>query len=270
MLLSTDGFKKSFNWRNVQRTVWTVANLRNWPAALAVGLWRRPVGQVQFRDGLRFKVDEQSADLWVMFEVFGEQVYNRYFRDIDPKGTILDVGENIGAFAVHAARDLVPQGKVIAIEPNPNSLSIMTEHLRMNQVNNVQVIQRAVASGSEPVSLHYSRHRSSDTVFSSAGKPKEHTVNVPVISGRDALRLSDSYELVKLDCEGGEFALLYETGPDDWAGTKRIAMEYHIGFDKRYPVSVEQLRQRVEYLGFTMLSGLPGLNKGEYMVAARA
>jgi FkbM family methyltransferase len=270
MLFSTKGFKKSFNWRNVHRTMWTVANLRNWPAALAVGLWRRPVGEVEFRDGLRFKVDEQSSDLWIMFEVFGEHVYDRYFNDIDPNGTILDVGGNIGVFAVHAARDLVPQGRVIAIEPNPNSFSVMTEHLRMNQLGNVRLIQGAVASGSDPVSLHVSRQSSSDTIFASADQQKEQYVRVPVISGKDALRLSEAYELVKLDCEGGEFALLYETVPEDWIGTKRIAMEYHIGFDRKYPVSVEQLRQRVQYLGFKLLNGLPGSERGEYIVAARA
>jgi hypothetical protein len=76
--------------------------------------------------------------------------------------------------------------------------------------------------------------------------------------------------MVKVDCEGGEFALLYETSPEDWVGTKRIALEYHLGQDPNYAVSLPQLQERIEQLGFAVRSCLPTSHIDGHKTAVRS
>ena len=32
---------------------------------------------------------------------------------------------------------------------------------------------------------------------------------------------------MKMDCEGGEYALVYASSPANWAAVQRVVMEYH-------------------------------------------
>jgi FkbM family methyltransferase len=244
-----------------------VANLRNWPSAIAGGLWDTSVSQIRFRNGLRFKVE--SGDLTPLYEVFSDRVYDRHFRNIASDGTILDIGGNIGAFTVMAASDLVPCGMVIAIEPNPKCLQRIEENLGLNGIGNVRLIQGAVATAVGDVAFHAAAHTGNSTLFADQVTEGSALTIVPAISPRDALGLADSYELVKVDCEGGEFALLYETTPEDWKGIKRLALEYHIGFDKKYPAGPEQLQRRIEELGFEILCASRNSEIYGYIAAVR-
>ncbi len=258
-----------FTRRQFRLVAWSIANLQNWPSAIAGRLWRRPVDQIRFRNGIRFKVDVNAGDLQCIYEVFGDRFYDRHFHGIAPDGTILDIGGNIGTFTVRAARDLVPRGKVIAVEPNPQCLAAIEQHLRMNHLDNVQLVQAAVTNEGDRILLHVGKILGDSTLFGDRNGEAPETISVPTLSTTDVLRLADSYELVKIDCEGGEFALLYETEPEDWKNTKRISLEYHIGFDKKYPVSPEQLGRRIEELGFKVLVMRPGSEQFGYIVAAR-
>ncbi|MFN7917809.1 MAG: FkbM family methyltransferase [Vicinamibacterales bacterium] len=63
-----------------------------------------------------------------------------------PGDTVVDVGANIGAIAVHAARVVGPSGVVVAIEPAPDNLGLLRENLARNGLSHVQV----VAGGAGP------------------------------------------------------------------------------------------------------------------------
>ena len=64
--------------------------------------------------------------------------------------------------------------------------------------------------------------------------------------------------MVKMDCEGGEYGLVYASTPGNWASVQRIVLEYH-------PVSGEswdELRGWFEDVGLTVVrhtSNTPGL-----------
>jgi FkbM family methyltransferase len=261
-------FRKLFSPRHFRQGAWSVVNLRNWPSTIAGGLWDTSVSQIRFRNGLRFKVE--SGDLTPLYEVFSDRVYDRHFQDIASDGTILDIGGNIGTFTIMAASELVPHGTVIAIEPNPKCLMRMEENLNLNRFGNVRLIQGAVTTAGGPVALHAAAQTGHSTLFTDR-RPEDSTpVIVPAISPSDVLCLAESYELVKVDCEGGEFALLYETMARDWKRVKRLALEYHIGYDKKYPANPEQLQRRIEDLGFEILSASRSSEIHGYIAAAQA
>ena len=186
-----------FSRRRLRLLAWSIVNIQNWLSALAGRLWQRPMQQIRFRNGLRFKMDVHAGDLQVIYEVFGDRFYDRYFSDIVSDGTILDIGGNIGTFTVRAARDLVPQGKVISIEPNPECLAVIREHLSMNSLSNVQTVGAAVTNEGDTVTLHVPLLRGDSTLFpGNPGTPIKGLVaiDVPTIHTRDVLRLAESFE----------------------------------------------------------------------------
>jgi hypothetical protein len=53
-------------------------------------------------------------------------------------------------------------------------------------------------------------------------------VQIPTLSFDDAIAAAPRPpELIKLDCEGGEYQMAYQSSPESWASVQRVVLEYH-------------------------------------------
>lgn len=70
-----------------------------------------------------------------------------YLRErIRPGDLSLNVGANVGAWALQLAALSAPDGKVIAFEPNPFARRVLERHLRLNRIEaRVEVVPAAVS-----------------------------------------------------------------------------------------------------------------------------
>lgn len=68
------------------------------------------------------------------------------------KGTILDVGANIGIMTVHLSLNF-PKDSILAIEPMPENLSVLNKILRGYKLKNVTVLPVAVGKESGTISM---------------------------------------------------------------------------------------------------------------------
>jgi FkbM family methyltransferase len=66
-------------------------------------------------------------------------------RRLRPGDVFIDVGANIGYFALQAARLLGPTGSVVAIEASPSIYDMLTRNLALNGARNVRAVNVAVA-----------------------------------------------------------------------------------------------------------------------------
>jgi FkbM family methyltransferase len=66
---------------------------------------------------------------------------------VSPGDVCLDVGANVGAYAIQLARWSRPSGRVYAFEPNPAARRVLARHLRMNDIaDRVTVLPKAVGA----------------------------------------------------------------------------------------------------------------------------
>ncbi|MEA3440951.1 MAG: FkbM family methyltransferase [Chloroflexota bacterium] len=189
--------------------------------------------QVRLRkSGLRFNV-RGAMDIWSIKETFIDLFYERFGTPISDGWTIIDVGAGIGDFTIFAACQH-PSNRVFAYEPYAQSFSILCENLRLNRLDNALVFAQAVSgqsghvqldtSGGEPLQI-----QSEETVDAVGGE--DHVSLVPSVSLADVLAQNEikRCDLLKLDCEGAEYAILFNTGPEKLRRIDRIVMEYHEG-----------------------------------------
>jgi 2-polyprenyl-3-methyl-5-hydroxy-6-metoxy-1,4-benzoquinol methylase len=85
---------------------------RNFHLALRCGVSRLP-------SGLRIRHVSKPDVPFLYREVFEEQAYARHGVRLGPGDSVLDVGANIGMFALWAAERVAPGGRVVALEPLP-------------------------------------------------------------------------------------------------------------------------------------------------------
>jgi FkbM family methyltransferase len=56
-----------------------------------------------------------------------------------------DVGADVGYYTLLLARGVGPKGRVIAFEPNPFNLTYLKEHLCLNKIGNVEIVEATVS-----------------------------------------------------------------------------------------------------------------------------
>ena len=72
-------------------------------------------------DGLRLRIKPRSGESFTFYEIMVRHDYLNDGITLRPGATVVDIGANIGAFAVMAASIVGPRGRVIAFEPIPET-----------------------------------------------------------------------------------------------------------------------------------------------------
>ncbi len=122
-------------------------------------------------------------------------------------GCFVDLGANEGYFSVIGSALVGPQGRVLAIEPQPRIRPILEENIARNGGANVTIESRAISDSVGSASFHVSP----DTNSGSSGLFRTSRYPVPTIQVETA-RLADvlgshriaAVDLLKIDIEGYE------------------------------------------------------------------
>ncbi|HEY2761917.1 MAG TPA: FkbM family methyltransferase, partial [Pirellulales bacterium] len=85
---------------------------------------------------------QQAAARFVVNEIFKYRRYERPGFRVDPNDTVVDIGANMGIFALWAARQ-TPHGKVVAIEPT-SAIDVLRLNIDRARITNIIPIQAAV------------------------------------------------------------------------------------------------------------------------------
>lgn len=196
--------------------------IRNWPTFLLNYIGLRNVGAVyQFRNGLEVKTKE-GVDAATVFVVFARREYGQ----VACRGTIIDISANIGAFSLYAARSSA-QAVIYAYEPMA-TYAVLLDNIRRNG------LERRIIAARQGVAGKWGPRRLYDqggSPFNSLYPEDEQAPRTEI----ECVTLADIFEqhqisccdLLKLDCEGSEFEILYAARPEDLARIRRIRVEYH-------------------------------------------
>lgn len=149
---------------------------------------------------------KRHSDFSAFYQVVVENTYSLLKSTISKGDVVVDAGANCGMFTLLASNLVGNNGKVIAIEPDPQNLDILKINLKLNSIKNVTVITKALYSkNAATLGFHQ------DGVMSKlVNSKKEATTSVETIT---LDTIVDELNLIptklKMDIEGAEkYALL--------------------------------------------------------------
>jgi FkbM family methyltransferase len=152
-----------------------------------------------------FKLRHRTDDLWHIAPNREHAVLNAILQRLRPGDTFFDAGANIGFYTILAAKLVGDKGRVIAVEMMPDTVAILRNHLKLNRLANVQVIDRALSD--EPGSrVTASVMKGKYGQASIAGRAVEGStaISVETTTIDEIIKNEKNLSLLKMDLEGSE------------------------------------------------------------------
>ncbi len=176
----------------------------------ARGLRRHPfTGLTRTRDGDTFQVDTVDG-IEGYLHVFGvwEPDLQAWLRGrLRPGDTVIDIGANIGAVTVPAARLVGPAGAVVAIEAIPGTAERLRTNLELNGLSShVRVVQAAASDHVGDLTLYLpSKYNRGGTSQVDAGdSAAAYTVPCAPVTDLATTAELAAARIIKIDVEGAE------------------------------------------------------------------
>jgi FkbM family methyltransferase len=129
-------------------------------------------------------------------------VSNMFRKYLKPGMRVLDVGANIGFYAMLAASRVGPTGTVIAVEPNPANVSLMMASRALNGFENVRIVQAAAYDKWDTLCLFVDA--SNGCVAPVTSDQPSALRNTVMALPLGVFLLGGGVDLIKIDVEGAE------------------------------------------------------------------
>ncbi|MFK8020463.1 MAG: FkbM family methyltransferase [Pseudomonadales bacterium] len=154
---------------------------------------------------------------WAFLDVVIDDVYGLRRLENENINTVLDIGANVGFFCI-AARNCFSNAVIHGYEPNRQ---LETQLSHQANISKSKVYFEAVGKENGFVNLEFGE----DSVHTRTSS--EQKGSIPQVAFRDAIeRLGGKVDLLKIDCEGGEWEILDDV--ESWQNVDRLTMEYHL------------------------------------------
>ena len=123
---------------------------------------------------------------------------------LKPGNTVIDLGANIGTYAIRAGKAVGEYGTVFAFEPLARTRQRLQRSIYLNQAKNVIIVPKAAGDHTGHVSLVVSGRGSSASVIHSVSGGEAHEVLSITIDDFIRTNSISKVDWVKMDIEGGE------------------------------------------------------------------
>ena len=135
---------------------------------------------------------------------------------------IVDLGANIGLYALSEVSRFGSACRVIAVEPDRENLALLAENVAQNQMQDqIEIEDAAVGVENGTVLFHEGQDKLSHVL-----RPSDEQGGAVEVRARDAFQLMDGADLVKIDIEGSEWPILRDPRLRDLSAIA-IALEWH-------------------------------------------
>lgn len=196
--------------------------------------WQNPSADsdilVDVADVGRFRIRGNSDDLVHVSPSREPAIVAAIQRLLRPGDLFIDAGANLGFYSVLASRLVGPTGHVVAIEMMPDTAAMLRDHIAMNGLGNVTLVERAlsdVAGEAVTASVRNGEFGQASIATGLASADKT-TVTVETTTLAAIVQRFGPAKLMKMDLEGVEMRVLKGAGAalgriehvicEDWGG----------------------------------------------------
>jgi len=210
-----------------------IRTFKNWPFYFLthLGFLKGTKIEYHLRNGVKLLVPGDPLDWIPMTEVWIYEAYTPSGFRINKKDIVVVVGAHIGVFSIYAATKAT-QGKVYAYEPIPENFRLLKSNIKLNNLNNIVPFSLGVFNRKGRKKIYLTDSPATSSLFGQGGK----VYLVKVVGLKDVFEDNGLKKInfLKIDCEGAEYDILFNTPKKYLDKIDKIALEYHEGEFTKY------------------------------------
>lgn len=192
-------------------------------------LSKPPENNFRLKNGELLCLSSNPNDSVTVMVIFCRKEYGK----IPSNGIILDIGANIGMFSMYAA--INGAKKVFAFEPNHEAFNVLCQNIKTNGLENVIHPFNLGVSERDGKKIYLPSNSSPYNKSTTSTTANDSLQPVDTISLTTIIKdiVCEQVNLCKIDCEGAEYEILYNTPLDVFEEIDTIKMEHHRSSEKK-------------------------------------
>lgn len=254
---------KNINIDNIVNLNWQIFNTLNM-VNNKVSFLENIVKKKLINDNEIFATKIQDQDYWFSDGIFSNTVKivsgelndeNEYnFKDINFKkgDCVIDIGGNVGMISIFLAKKF-PFLKIYAFEPVKENYENFLKNIKLNNIPEGTIIveNKAVTKDGRKINMSINPTNkggsSISDVVSVGAVTQEENCNIDSITLEEIFKKYNikHLKLLKIDCEGSEYEIIYNTKPQILKSIEHVRGEFHENKKLTDKYDVEKL---IEYL----------------------
>lgn len=170
-----------------------------------------------YPNGVPFIIQEQKIRLHRSlrrWNVYAEESLQKALVKYLQAGDIfIDIGANFGIHSLLAAKLVGPTGKIYAFEPVPVNLDLLMKNIKLNKLQNMEVLPCAVSnSNKQYVEMYIPGEEVAITASLHSCMERVVSIEVQNVRLDDWVAFNMYPKLIKIDVEGAELEVLKGAG----------------------------------------------------------
>lgn len=201
----------------------------------------------------------------MQYDGIGRSLYVYGSRELDhkwmldeelfPGNVVLDLGANIGYYAIMEAKRVGSSGKIYAIEPDPRNIELLKKNIKLNDMDKIFDLEEGAISNEDKKTEFI---LSTKTNLSSFDLKKDtnnlNSISVQTHDIGSFLKNKKRVDLIRMDIEGHEievFESLVKFSKNFKNHLpKKIIFETHLGIYKKKKKNVRNIFEKLFTIGY--------------------
>lgn len=218
-------------------------------------------------EGRNIYYREGTEDEKVLAHSFMNDIFFKEIPSFKPskQPVIIDIGAHIGTFSILCSIKY-PEGIIYAYEACHETFRILKENTEVNNLSRVHTFHRAVAGVKGTTKLFHSEENGNwGHSITKALSGSFEVVNSTTLEDIIVEHGIDSIDLIKLNCEGAEFEILFNTPPSLIKKIELGIILYHEDLDTKIG-NASRLSELFKKLNFRIVTIKTGDKRGWLIV----
>jgi FkbM family methyltransferase len=178
-----------------------VGRMIRWPLRFIPAEAQLPILQGVLK-GKRWIAGSSTHGCWAGSYEYEKQLL--FTQTITKGSVVFDIGAHVGFYTLLASMLVQSQGRVFAFEPLPRNAIYLSEHVRINNISNVQIVKAAVTNTCGQLYFDDIAGNSMGKIADS-GRIQVKAVSIDELVADGTIPLPN---FIKIDVEGAEYLVL--------------------------------------------------------------
>ena len=126
-------------------------------------------------------------------------------NELSPGNIVLDLGANIGYYAIMEAKKIGHYGKIYAIEPDPRNIEFLEKNIKLNNINNIFEFEQGAISNKDEIAEFILSSKTNLSSFDlKKNKNNSRSIEVQTYDLGTYIKNKKRIDLIRMDIEGHE------------------------------------------------------------------